>query len=263
MTAAQWPLYVAVGVIGLAIGSFLNVVIYRVPREESILTPGSHCTTCGTPVKARHNVPVLGWLVLRGRCAGCRMPISARYPLVEAGTAALFVAITARFGLSAQLPAFLYLAAIGVTLAMIDFDVRRLPDSIVLPSYVIGVLLLMPAGAVTGEWWVAMRALLGMAALWSMYFVLALVYPSGMGFGDVKLAGVLGLYLGWLGWDALLIGGFGAFVLGGLSGTALIVSGRATRTTAIPFGPSMIAAAVLAVFLAVPVDRKSVCRERV
>ena len=118
-----------------------------------------------------------------------------------------------------QLPAYLYLAAIGVTLAMIDFDVRRLPDSIVLPSYVVSVLLLMPAGAVTGDWWVAARALLGMAALWIIYFVLALAYPNGMGFGDVKLAGLLGLYLGWLGWGALLIGGFGAFVIGGLGGT--------------------------------------------
>jgi leader peptidase (prepilin peptidase)/N-methyltransferase len=204
-------------------------------------------------VKAWHNIPVLSWLILRGRCHTCREPISFRYPLVEAGTAALFVAITMRFGLSAQLPAFLYLAAIGVTLAMIDFDVRRLPDSIVLPSYVIGVLLLMPAGAVTGEWWVATRALIGMAALWTIYFLLALAYPKGMGFGDVKLAGILGLYLGWLGWGALLIGGFGAFLIGGLGGSALIATGRASRSTAIPFGPSMIAAAVLAVFLAVPI----------
>ncbi len=110
---------------------------------------------------------------------------------------------------------------------MIDFDVRRLPDSIVLPSYVVSVLLLMPAGAVTGEWWVATRSLLGMVALWTIYFLLALAYPKGMGFGDVKLAGVLGLYLGWLGWDALLIGGFGAFLIGGLGGGALVVTGRA------------------------------------
>lgn len=247
------PFVGAIGFLGLLIGSFLNVVIYRVPRDESILSPGSHCTRCQTPVKAWHNIPVLSWLVLRGRCNTCREPISFRYPLVEAGTAALFVAISIRFGPSAQLPAFLYLAAIGVTLAMIDFDVRRLPDSIVLPSYVIGVLLLMPAGAVTGEWWVATRALLGMAALWAIYFLLALAYPKGMGFGDVKLAGVLGLYLGWLGWDALFIGGFGAFLIGGLGGSALIASGRASRSTAIPFGPSMIAAAVLSVFVAVPI----------
>ena len=250
---APWFIVLAIGVLGLLIGSFLNVVIYRVPREESILFPGSHCPNCEAPVRARHNVPVLGWLMLRGRCASCSEAISARYPLVEVGTAALFVAITIRFGLSAQLPAYLYLSAIGVTLAMIDFDVRRLPDSIVLPSYVVSVLLLMPAGAVSGDWWVATRSLLGMAALWTIYLVIALAYPNGMGFGDVKLAGVLGLYLGWLGWGALLVGGFGAFLIGGVGGGALIATGRASRTTAIPFAPCMIASAVLAVLVAVPI----------
>jgi leader peptidase (prepilin peptidase)/N-methyltransferase len=251
--STSWELVAPFGVLGLAVGSFLNIVIYRVPREESVIFPGSHCTSCNVPVKARHNVPVLGWLVRRGKCAMCEAPISIRYPLVEAGTAVLFAAIVLRFGLSVQLPAYLYLAAVGVTLAMIDFDVRRLPDSIVLPSYVVSVLLLMPAGAVSGEGWVAARALIGMGALWTMYFAIAMAYPTGVGFGDVKLAGLLGLYLGYLGWGALLIGGFGAFVIGGASGVALIAIGRATRATSIPFGPSMIAAAVLALFVAVPV----------
>ena len=250
---APWPLVAGLGLLGLVIGSFLNVVIYRVPREQSILFPGSHCPTCDEPVRAIHNVPVFGWLMLRGRCASCREPISPRYPLVEAGTAVLFVAVTLRFGISAQLPAYLYLAAVGVTLAMIDFDVRRLPDSIVLPSYVVSVLLLMPAGAVSGEWWIATRSLIGMAALWSLYLALALAYPKGMGFGDVKLAGLLGLYLGWLGWGALLVGGFGAFLIGGLGGTAAIATGRGTRKSGIPFGPCMIAATVLAVLAAVPI----------
>src|SRR5919205_3026069 len=123
------------GLLGLAVGSFLNVVIHRVPRGESLVRPGSHCPHCGSAIRKRHNVPVLGWLPLRGRCADCRTPISARYPLVEAGTAALFVAVAARFGWSWELPAYLYLAAIAVALAAIDLDVLRLPDQIVLPSY--------------------------------------------------------------------------------------------------------------------------------
>jgi len=122
-----------------------------------------------------HNVPVLGWLLLRGRC-GHR--ISLRYPLVEIATALLFVAVAARFGLAAVLPAYLYLAAVAVALAMIDLDVRRRPNGIVLPSYVIGALLLLPAAAVTGDWWSAGRGLVAVAALWAGYLALALLYPS-------------------------------------------------------------------------------------
>jgi leader peptidase (prepilin peptidase)/N-methyltransferase len=251
MTVA-WPVLSLIGLLGLMIGSFLNVVIYRVPREESLLFPSSHCPSCDEPLKARHNIPVLSWLVLRGRCAYCRAPISVRYPLVEAGTALLFVAITMRFGVSIELPAYLYLAAIGVTLAMIEFDVRRLPDSIVLPSYVVAVLLLMPAGAVEADWWSATRALVGMVAMWAVYFALALAYPNGMGFGDVKLAGLLGLYLGWISWGAIVLGVFGGFLVGAVGSTIISGIRRSRRRGPVPFGPSMIAAAVLALFVAAP-----------
>jgi leader peptidase (prepilin peptidase)/N-methyltransferase len=247
------PLLVIAAVLGLAVGSFLNVVIYRLPREESLLRPGSRCTRCHSPIKARHNLPVVSWLALRGRCARCAQRISVRYPLVEVATALLFVAVTARFGLTPALPAYLYLAAIAVTLAMIDFDVRRLPDVIVLPSYVVGAVLLMPAVATDGDWWAAARGLISMAVLWTFYFALAFLYPAGMGFGDVKLAGLLGLYLGWLGWSAVLIGAFSGFLLGGLAGVALLLSRRANRKTAIPFGPAMLGGAMLAVLAAGPV----------
>jgi leader peptidase (prepilin peptidase)/N-methyltransferase len=154
-----------IGVLGLLVGSFLNVVIYRVPRGESLLRPGSHCPQCDAAVRPWHNVPVLGWLLLRGRCADCRAPIGIRYPLVEVATALLFVAVTARFGATAALPAYLYLAAVGVALTMIDLDVLRLPDAIVLPSYAVGVVLLGAAAATTGDWPAALRALAGMAVL--------------------------------------------------------------------------------------------------
>src|SRR5215212_7401005 len=145
------PLLLSIaGLLGLAVGSFLTVVIYRAPRDQSLVRPRSQCPHCGSVVRNRHNVPVLGWLLLRGRCADCAAPISIRYPLVEAGTAALFVAVAARFGLSWTLPAYLYLAAIAVALAVIDVDLFRLPDAIVKPSYAVAAVLLIPAAVAGG-----------------------------------------------------------------------------------------------------------------
>ena len=240
-----------VGVLGLLIGSFLNVVIYRVPRGESILLPASHCPACDTPIKLRHNAPVLSWLWLRGRCASCRVPISARYPLVELGTGLLFAALTLRHGPSAYLPAYLYLAAVGVTLALIDLDDQRLPDAIVLPSYALGVLLLMPAGAVAGDWRGAERALVGLAALSTIYLILAATYPRAMDAGLIKLAGLLGLFLGWLSWQSLLLGTVGGFVVVG-AGMALTRTGRRIGASSLPLGLCLLAAAGVALFAAVP-----------
>ena len=252
------PLLVLAGVLGLAVGSFLNVVIHRVPRGESLLRPASHCPRCQRAVRPWENVPVLSWLALRGKCAGCAGRISVRYPLVEAATAALFVAIALRFGLSPELPAYLYLGAVSLALALIDLDVRRLPNSIVLPSYVVGAALLaLPAALnpteVHEQVPAAGRALLAMVVLFTLFLAIAFLYRGGMGLGDVKLAGVLGLYLGWLGWSSVVVGAFSGFLLGGLAGVALLVARRASRRTAIPFGPFMLAGALLAVFLAEPI----------
>jgi leader peptidase (prepilin peptidase)/N-methyltransferase len=247
------PLLALAGALGLAVGSFLTVVIHRVPRGDSLLRPGSHCPQCTAPVRPWQNLPVLGWLLLGGRCGSCRRRIAARYPLVELATAALFVAVTARFGLTPVLPAYLYLAAIAVALAAIDLDVHRLPDRIVLPSYLAGGLLLVPAAVAHADWRPAARGLLAMAVLFLLYFGLALLYRGGMGFGDVKLAGLLGLHLGWLGWGAVWFGTLAGFLLGGLAGGALLVARRAGRKSAIPFGPPMLAGALLAVFAAHPV----------
>lgn len=252
MTGPAMFVLTAVGALGLAVGSFLNVVIYRVPRHKSLLFPASHCPKCETAIAPWHNVPVLSWMALRRRCASCASPISARYPLVEAGTGALFVAITAHFGLSVQLPAYLFLAAVGVTLAMIDLDVRRLPDSILLPSYAVGVLLLMPAGAAAGDWRGALRALASMLALLAIYFALSLAYPHALGLDAVKLAGLAGLFLGWQSWSAVVIGAFGAFLLAGVGGCVFLASGRIERGAAIRLGPYLVAATVLALFLTSP-----------
>jgi leader peptidase (prepilin peptidase)/N-methyltransferase len=197
-------------------------------------------------------VPVLSWAVLRGSCAHCRRAISPRYPLVEICTSLLFVAVTARFGLQPVLAAYLYLAAIAVALTVIDLDVRRLPNVIVLPSYLVGALLIVPAAARAG-WSSAARGLVAMVALSAFYLALSFLYPGGMGLGDVKLAGLLGLYLGWLGWNWVWVGTFTGFLLGGLVGAVLLVTRRANRKTAIPFGPFMLAGAMLALFIAGPI----------
>lgn len=240
-------LALACGVAGLLTGSFLNVVVWRLPRGESIVKPGSHCPSCTRPIRPYDNIPVVSWLLLRGRCRDCRARISARYPFVELLTGTVWFILALRFGRDAVLPAFLYAGAIGVALALIDLDVKRLPDRIVLPSYLAVLGLLAVPAVANGDWHSYLRALLGMAALYGFYFALAFVYPSGMGFGDVKLAGVLGLLLGWLGWGALVVGAFFGFLLGGVVGAALLLARRAGRRTAIPFGPFMLAGAFLAV----------------
>jgi len=235
------------GVLGLVVGSFLNVVIWRVPRGESVVHPPSACPSCGHPVRRRDNVPVLSWLLLRGRCRDCRAPISARYPLVEAGTGVLFVLVALRIGFGWALPAYLYLAAIGMALALIDLDTRRLPDAIVLPSYLVGGVLLTAASAGTSDWQALLRAGIGAAALFVFYLLAWLVYPPGMGLGDVKLAGVLGMYLAWLGWGTFAVGAFSAFLLGGVYGVAAILVGGGGRKTRIPFGPWMILGAAVGI----------------
>lgn len=244
---------VLAGIVGLAVGSFLNVVVHRLPRGESLLWPASHCPTCESVIKARHNIPVLSWLLLRSRCGYCGIRINVRYPLVEAGAAVLFVAVTARLGVTAALPAYLYLAAIAVPLALIDLTSMRLPNAIVLPSYAVAGLLLGLAALIGDDWPAALHALGGAGLLLTFYFALAYLVPGGMGLGDVKLAGLLGLYLGWLGWRSVLVGTFAAFLLGGLVGVGLMLGRRAGRRTAIPFGPHMLAGALLALFAAGPI----------
>ena len=242
---------VAAGAFGLAVGSFLNVVIYRVPSGESVVSPPSKCPSCGSPIRPWHNVPVLGWLLLHGTCHDCRAPISVRYPLVEAGTGLLFAAVTWRLlalDMPWALPAYLYLAAAGIALAMIDIDVKRLPNAIVLPSYPVVAVLITVAALGADEWWALARAAVGAAALFAFYFAIVLAVPAGMGFGDAKLAGVLGALMGYLSWSALIVATFGAFLLGAIVGVTLMVVGRAGRKTAIPFGPFMIAGALIAFF---------------
>jgi leader peptidase (prepilin peptidase)/N-methyltransferase len=223
--------------LGLAVGSFLNVLVHRVPIGESVMNPPSACPRCHHPIRARHNVPVLGWLVLRGRCYDCGSAISVRYPLLEAGTGALFGLAGWRFAdRPVLLPAYLVFAAVAVALALIDLDVHRLPNAIVLPAYpVLAVLLLVDVDGAA-----FLRAALGGAALFAFFFLVAFAAPGAMGFGDVKLAGVVGGVTAYLSWGALLTAAFGAFLLGAAVGLLLIAARRARRRTAVPFGPFML-----------------------
>jgi leader peptidase (prepilin peptidase)/N-methyltransferase len=247
--------------LGLAVGSFLNVVVYRVPAGRSIVNPPSACGSCGHPVRRRDNIPVVSWLVLRGRCRDCSAPISARYPIVEAGTGLAFAGIVAvylppaladggREVLATVLltVALLYLASISIALALIDLDTHRLPNPIVLPGYFVGGALLTAAALFGGRPEAPVGAGLGLVGLFAAYLLMAVAYPGGMGFGDVKLAGVLGMYLGWLGWGPLAVGAFAPFIVGGLFALALIISRRAGRKTRIPFGPWMLIGAWIGIF---------------
>jgi leader peptidase (prepilin peptidase) / N-methyltransferase len=244
------------GVLGLAVGSFLNVVIHRVPVGASVVSPPSHCPRCDNPIRNRHNVPVIGWLVLRGKCADCGLPIPVRYPLVELLTAVLFVVVTWRavqLDQLAALPALLFFAALGIALSAIDLDVRRLPNVLVLPAFPVLASLLALAVALQDDWPAFVRAVLGAVALFGFFFLLALVYPSGMGFGDVKLAGVIGLVLGYLSWGAVVVGAFAGFFLGAVIGVAVMASAGGGRKTALPFGPFMVLGALAALWIADPV----------
>ncbi len=209
------------GVLGLAVGSFLNVVIYRVPRNESIVSPRSACPSCGTPIREKDNIPVVSWLLLRGRCRDCHAPISARYPLVELACGGLFAGTAARFGYQWDLPAFLVLFAGLLALSCIDVERLILPKKIVYPlTIIVAVLLLVAAGA-TGKWHSFVVGLVCAAAWFALFFALNLIDPKYLGFGDVRLSLVLGLALGWLGAGYVLLGFFAANVFGAVIGIAL------------------------------------------
>lgn len=232
------------GLLGLVVGSFLTVVVHRVPLGASLLIPSrSACPACGHPVRPYDNVPVLSWLVLRGRCRDCAAPIPWRYPTVELATTVLFVALTSRWGATPYLGAVLTMAAAGVALTVIDLRHGRLPFSITGVATVATVAFLVADGVVTSPQPIH-RALLS-ASLWLLVYggVWLLTTGRGMGLGDVALAPALGLLLGWPGWSTSLVGLAGGFVLGGVVGLALLASGLVHRRSRVPHGPFMLTGA--------------------
>ena len=224
------------GLLGIAVGSFLNVVIYRVPRNESIVRPRSACPACGTPIREKDNVPVFSWLVLRGHCRDCHAPISVRYPLVEFGCGVLFASIAARFGFHWDLPAFLALGAGLLALSCIDVELMLLPKKIVYPLTIVVAALLLVAAAATGQWHHYVVGVLSAVVWFAVFYLMNLVSPRLLGFGDVRLALVLGLSLGWLGVGYVLLGFFGANLIGAVIGVTLIVTKHVDRQSRIPYG---------------------------
>ena len=227
------------GLFGLVVGSFLNVVIHRVPRKESVVRPASHCPECGARIKPRDNIPLLSYLMLGGRCRSCETRIPIRYPVVEAATGVLFGSAAYRFGPGLELASAMVLISVLVALAGIDLEHLLLPNAVLFPATLAGLVfsvLLDP-----GRWWIyPVSGFLLAASL----FALAVIYPGGMGMGDVKMSGMLGIFLGPYAALAVFLGALGGALAGGL----LMLAGRIGRRSHLPFGVFMSAGGVSVLF---------------
>jgi len=240
---------VAAAVAGLLFGSFANVVIWRVPRSESVVRPPSRCPSCGKTLRARDNVPVLSWIALRGRCANCTTRISVRYPIIEALCGVLFGLAAWLLPRATDLVAYLPVLWVLVVLSAIDLERKILPNKIVLPAIAASIVL-FAASAMLGpglDAW--LRGLAAGAAGFAFLFLLALISPAGMGMGDVKLAALLGLALGYLprGFGRLFVGFMVAFMAGAVGGLLLMLVRRGGLKSQIPFGPYLAFGTIAAV----------------
>ena len=245
---------VLAGVGGLVFGSFMSVVVERVPKKESIVAPRSRCPNCGHQLAAIDNIPLVSWLLLGGKCRYCKASIAPRYLLAEILTALVWVLAVIRLPLGWLLLAYLPFLWVLVALSLIDLETKLLPNAIVYPSAVAGIPLLAVTTVLADlDWTHFIRGIEGLAAGAGAFFVIALIYPAGMGMGDVKLAGLIGLFLGFTGWGYLIGGFFLAFLVGAVVGIALMGAGRAGRKTAIPFGPFMALGAILMILFGEPI----------
>jgi leader peptidase (prepilin peptidase)/N-methyltransferase len=233
------------GVFGAMIGSFLNVVVYRLPRRESLVRPASHCPSCGVGVKPYDNVPVLSWLLLRGRCRHCSNAISARYPLVEALTALLCVGAVLAGGSAATIALNVAFILLLVPIALIDVEHRIIPNRLT----ALGATLALALGTALDPGGEPERLIAG-AAAGGFLLLAALAYPRGMGMGDVKLAGVMGLFLGSAVAPAMLLALFAGVLFGAL--VAARKGAHVARKTAVPFGPFLAFGSLVAVFAGDP-----------
>jgi leader peptidase (prepilin peptidase)/N-methyltransferase len=245
-------LAIGCGILGVVIGSFLTVLTTRLTQGKS-LVPRSRCPRCESQIRWFDNIPVVSFAILRGRCRDCRAPIAWTYPALELGTGLLFALVAAVIGPRPDLPAYLWLAGVGMAVSVIDARERRIPSVIVLPSYGVVAVLLALASGITGDWTALVRAAIGGAGLFAAYFAIAALVPKGMGMGDVKLAGLLGMGLAYLGWGPFAVGSLAAFAVGAAVGVGVMLARHGGRKTAIPFGPWMCVGAALGIAIGAPV----------
>lgn len=240
---------VACLVMGPVVGSFLTVVAHRVPQGDSIVSPPSACDACGTRLGARDLVPIVSWLLARGRCRHCGERIGVEPLVIELTTTAVFVAFGLRFGASVELMAFCVLGASLVALSAIDLRTTRLPREITYTAIAISAPILAAAALVGDEPQRIIGMLVGAVLAFGIMGAIHVAARGGMGDGDVRLAPLLGLHLGWLNPGIVPVGLFFGFLLGAVVGVAIMATRRGDRRTAVPFGPFLAAGAVLAVFV--------------
>jgi leader peptidase (prepilin peptidase)/N-methyltransferase len=233
------PALALVALVGSVFGSFANVAIHRVPLGRSVVRPRSACPSCSTALSGIENVPVLSWLVLRGRCRHCQARISVRYPLIELATAAVWVLLALRIGWKPELPAYLMFGTTLVILSAIDLKVHRLPNKVLAWGSLVGVVLFALATLVKWDLRPLGRGLEGVVLYGVPMFVIGMISRGGMGMGDVKFAPYLGFHLGWLRLGFVPLGAFLGFLFGAVIGVLLVTLGRAGRKTQIAFGPFM------------------------
>ena len=252
MHAANIVAGVAAAVVGLPAGSYATVLAERVPDGQSALRLSGRCPGCEAALTVGEMIPVVGWLRQSGRCAACGQSFGLRYLAAELITAGTFAAFGLRFGPSLLLAPLCHLAVIGVALALIDIEHQRLPHPLTLPSYPVVVGLLALAAAFTTHGWQHLAgSLLGMTVLWLFYALLARLLPGQLGWGDVWLAGLLGLPLGWFGRSAFLIGALAAWLLPlPVALHKIAARRRGQPVSAIALGPFMLAGALLAILVA-------------
>ena len=243
------PFYVLSVLFGLITGSFANVCIYRLPRKESVATPASHCPSCGTPIRFRDNIPVISYLLLRGRCRACGMPISPRYPAVEGLNGLLYLFAALRFGgTPATFFYFIFITAM-VVITFIDYDLQIIPDEITLPGIPIGLLagwLILPDPFYRAAGLGLTGSLIGAVTGFLLYYSIAFLSRGGMGGGDIKMMAMSGAVLGWKG---VILTTFLASFAGSAVGLYLLAFKGKGRKTKVPFGPFLAAGALLSLLL--------------